>query len=199
MVTEKVCSTCKELKSASEFYKTDKVKSGLISQCKECCKKWQQQNKDRRKAICKRYAEKQSSKEKKKAWTDSNRERINKRANELRTIKRWEGRERPEVIGRKASIQKYYQSNKDKYCHQRAVRRAVTLQATPVWANKQKILKIYKLLKRLNAITPRKYHVDHIVPLNGKTVCGLHNEFNLRIVDSKENLAKSNKVWPDMP
>ena len=143
--------------------------------------------------------ESDAAKAKKRAWTIANQERLNKRSNEIRTEKRWAGRERKPAVTRKESIKKYYENNKEKFCNQRAIRRAVTKQATPSWANQQKILKIYKLQKRLNAITPRKYHVDHIVPLNSNLVCGLHNEFNLRIVDSKENLSKSNKLWPNMP
>ena len=57
---------------------------------------------------------------------------------------------------------------------------------TPSWANKEKILEIYRN-------RPKGMHVDHIIPLNGKYVSGLHIEYNLQYLSSEENLAKGNK------
>lgn len=44
-----------------------------------------------------------------------------------------------------------------------------------------------------------RFEVDHIIPLQSRLVCGLHNEFNLRVITAKENNAKGNRYWPDMP
>lgn len=60
---------------------------------------------------------------------------------------------------------------------------------TPLWANLEKIKEIYKNC-------PKGYHVDHIVPLNGEKVSGLHVENNLQYLLPKENLIKSNKFIP---
>jgi hypothetical protein len=71
-----------------------------------------------------------------------------------------------------------------------AKRRATQLNATPKWANLEKIKDIY--IK-----CPTGYHVDHIYPLQGKNSCGLHVENNLQYLPAKENLSKGNKE-PDL-
>jgi hypothetical protein len=50
------------------------------------------------------------------------------------------------------------------------------------------------LRKLRESATGYKWNVDHIVPLNSNTVCGLHNAFNIQVIPQKENLAKGNKL-----
>ena len=71
-----------------------------------------------------------------------------------------------------------------------AKRRALKLKATPKFANLEKIKEIYKNC-------PQGYTVDHIVPLQGKVVCGLHVEWNLQYLTPSENSSKSNKLIND--
>jgi hypothetical protein len=80
-----------------------------------------------------------------------------------------------------------------------ARRRATKLQATPAWADQARIAELYAEAVRLTKETGIEHHVDHIVPLVSKLVCGLHCEFNLRVTLGAENLTKGNRHWPDMP
>ena len=68
-----------------------------------------------------------------------------------------------------------------------AKRRAMKLKATPKFANLKKIKEIYKNC-------PKGYTVDHIIPLQGNNVCGLHVEWNLQYLTRSENSSKSNKL-----
>lgn len=81
----------------------------------------------------------------------------------------------------------YYDKNKNKMIAKANKRRADQLMATPKWADLNKINEIYQN-------KPDGYHVDHILPLKGKYVCGLHVETNLQYLPAKENIRKSNKV-----
>jgi hypothetical protein len=80
----------------------------------------------------------------------------------------------------------YYENNKSDYIARNAKRRADIIKATPSWANLTIIKDFYKNC-------PPGYHVDHIVPLKGINVCGLHVENNLQYLPADENLKKSNK------
>lgn len=90
----------------------------------------------------------------------------------------------------KAAWQK---ANPDKVNAIVARRRASKLQATPAWANQEKIEEFYYTARMLGMHTGELYHVDHIIPLKSKLVCGLHWEANLQILTQADNLSKSNR------
>lgn len=91
----------------------------------------------------------------------------------------------------------YKKNNRALFNHFGAVRRSQKIKASVKWANDRKILQIYSKAKRFKDWLGVDYHVDHIIPLQHPSVCGLHNEFNLQILTSSENIRKSNKFNPE--
>lgn len=71
--------------------------------------------------------------------------------------------------------------------------------AIPRWASLKAIRSIYRESARRSKTEGVSYHVDHIVPLRHRLVCGLHCEANLQVLTAIENLSKRNSYWPDMP
>ena len=113
-----------------------------------------------------------------RAWRERNRERerasnaARKAANPEQNRKhaRDYGRRYPERIRERCSA-----------------RRAIARGATPKWINRKEIAYFY-------AQCPTGFHVDHIIPLRGEYVCGLHVPWNLQYLTPRKNIQKSNKL-----
>jgi hypothetical protein len=73
-------------------------------------------------------------------------------------------------------------------------RRAKKLQRTPTWADHEKILQFYILSKELTEQTGIEHEVDHIYPLQGEFVSGLHVETNLQVIPKQENRSKGARL-----
>ena len=89
---------------------------------------------------------------------------------------------------------RYSKQNKGKKRSLQSKRRAVKLDATPNWLTTIDWL----IIEYVYESCPHNFHIDHIVPLQGKTVCGLHVPWNLQAIPKLQNLSKSNRHWPDM-
>ena len=95
-----------------------------------------------------------------------------------------------------AKLLKYAKDHPEKYAAASAKRHAAKLKATPEWLTKahwREIKYTYELSRDCGLMTGEKYHVDHIVPLQGKNVCGLHVPWNLQVLPAQINQQKYNK------
>lgn len=119
--------------------------------------------------------------ESKRRTAGSEKERLTKRAYYLAN------RERLLAYGRA------YQAAHPEISAARCARRyAAKKNRLPVWADRQDINNVYKRAEVLSKSGVR-YHVDHEIPLQGKTVSGLHTASNLRVIPWYENLSKKNR------
>jgi hypothetical protein len=89
----------------------------------------------------------------------------------------------------------YQKQNLHVFAKSKAKRKAAQLQRTPAWLTDidfERIGNEYKLAALLTKLTNSPWHVDHIIPLQGKMVSGLHVPSNLRVLPAEENIRKSN-------
>ena len=91
---------------------------------------------------------------------------------------------------RKETIDAWKKANPDKMAEIRKRRFERERNATPHWADKEKIKQYYGHAKLLTMIMGEQYTVDHIIPLGGKNVCGLHVHYNLQVIPLSENSKK---------
>lgn len=135
---------------------------------------WRKANPDKRAEQCRRYAKKHP--EMLRAKTDKW-----KKANP----------ERAAAVSRKTR-----QKCKARILANKAKYRANKRNRTPIWVDKDHlwlIKEVYELAVLRTKLFGFEWHVDHIVPLNGKLVSGLHVLENLQVIPGKENLLKNNK------
>jgi hypothetical protein len=107
--------------------------------------------------------------------------------------------QRPEVReAARARGKAWRTENKARLVVKTRKRQAHVARATPPWADPVAILAIYQQAERQTKETGERHEVDHVIPLQGKNVCGLHVETNLRVIPAALNRSKGHKFEPMM-
>lgn len=141
---------------------------------------WQKANPEKRAASKRAWREANAEKvaASKKAWREANAEK------EAATQKAWR-EANPEK--NRASSKTWKEKNVGAVRAHRARRRAAKLRRTPVWSETENIKGVYLEAQR------QQMQVDHIIPLQGELVSGLHVWSNLQLLTPKDNHSKGNK------
>ena len=158
----KTCTKCLTNKDCGFFHKDASRKDGYRNICKECVSAYMKVNHEKNKEHIVAKAIK---------WVAENREKHNVKCN------------------------KWAKQNPAKVNARTARRYACKTQATPKWLDADDhwmIEQAYELAALRTKMFSFPWEVDHVVPLRGKTVSGLHIPTNLQVVAQMENRRKSN-------
>lgn len=179
----KICSVCKLQLSLDKFAKRKKAKDGLNCSCKSCKsiedKKYRLANKDK-------------IKERKQLYYITNKNKISNQTKQNYYKNKEE---------RLNKIAEWKRKNKEKVNFSCAKRRAAKLSRNiyPEDEYNSFVLEEAYILSNLRSqLLKIVFHVDHIVPLMGKTVNGLHVADNIQIIPASENCSKRADYWPNM-
>ena len=160
----KTCNRCGENHSEKHHY------------CKECnaayAREWRLNNKAKIQAY--RNATKKQRAKTQKVYDKNRPKRESRTTTEM--VRRWR------------------QKNPAAHNARVMARECAKLKATPKWAVDFFIKEAYELAHLRKKLTGIEHHVDHIVPLRNKTVCGLHSHTNLQVIPAVLNMRKGNKL-----
>jgi hypothetical protein len=157
------------------------------------------------------YADKAKNDACKRRWRESNRERANLMSRDAKRRKRASQPKNPRVIvplevqrvRRLAYLRNYNAKNKNKRSAWNRANRHKKLAnqrkrhgayRRPAWADLDRIAIVYATAKQMQLELGVKLHVDHVYPLQGKTVSGLHVHENLQILPASVNCSKQNRM-----
>lgn len=99
-----------------------------------------------------------------------------------------------------AKVKAWQKANPHRVRASASKRRACIRQRLPGWLTCEDFELIegfYSIAAELQASTGIEHHVDHILPLQGRYVSGLHVPSNLQVLTAKENLSKNNRWTPE--
>jgi hypothetical protein len=190
----KLCASCKAKKSLSEFYKRKDSPDGYRNDCKDCRKasslKNHYENQEQRKARFKADHAKRVL-ENPNFYAETY---ARYRESSLATAKQYY---QDHIEERKAKQRLWSKTNRGTANALSKRYKLKKVNATPKWLTPEQIYNMqctYKVAAQLSETSSQKWHVDHIVPIRGKDVCGLHVPWNLQVLPAKMNMQKGNRI-----
>jgi hypothetical protein len=192
----KFCPRCKT--NTFNFSPNLARHDGLSVYCKSCSReygrelykrnpeKWkayQDRTKEQRKLYRKKYYKKNRHeiRRKRREYYLANREKII-----TRVTKHYENNKEKVLATKKKRYPGYYKIYRKQFYLNYLKRKNIIKRATPIWADLDGIMFFY-------IMCPPGHEVDHIYPLQGKNVCGLHLLENLQYLPKELNRSKGNK------
>ena len=193
----KTCRDCKETKDLDQFNKKKDGYLGRQTRCRPCNQAYSNQHRKENPDLYQQWDKKKYEKDKERIkarqrqYTKDNKEVISLK-NKARYYER-----RAEYLTQK---KEYYRENSDKVKARVSLRRGYKQDATPSWLSEEDIQcmeDIFTFCKVISEESGELHHVDHIIPLKAKDVCGLNVPWNLQVLTAKENLSKGNRIEDD--
>jgi Zn-finger protein len=180
---KKVCSKCGDDLPIEDFHKNKNRLSGVVSSCKKCYGVYYEENSEYIIARVQDYKDRNPEKRKE---TNQNYYKENKEYH-INKSAEW-NKNNPEKA--RESARRYGKKNQPKKNARTAHYRAAKIEATPPWLTQHQLDE----MKRMYENCPKGFDVDHIVPLRGKNVRGLHVPWNLQYLPALENNKKGNRI-----
>jgi hypothetical protein len=182
------CIDCHQNKCLFEFARDKHRRDGVQSRCKACHaakgRKWRAANPGKATSYVRRYMERHPEKAKEV--------RVHAEAKRKASgyFERWY---RENLETKRAKNRQWSKLNPAANAALRARGRAALQQRTVGWADYEAIRRVYAEARRLTEETGIRHEVDHIIPLRGKCVSGLHVHYNLRVIPMTDNRKKHAK------
>lgn len=190
----KTCTNCNKNKELKEFSIRKDSKDGLRGHCKECVTerniRVHAENREERNLQSKDYYQKNREKQLKRQKVLN----LKHRQEKPNYHKDYYDKNREEILTKKSA---YIQANLPKIIAKNMKRHATKKQRTPKWLAKPHFKEIEAFYIEASIRTKEtgiKHHVDHIIPLQGENVSGLHVPWNLQILTASENISKGNRI-----
>lgn len=164
----KTCKRCHTEKELADFHRHRRMRDGYNIYCRVCMRE-----------LCKNLRDKD---------VEAAREKDRARAN------RWAAN--PDNQAKKNARNREWRSNNKHIVNFHSAKRHTDKKnRMPAWLteeDKKIIQDMYQVASTLTKVTGHEWHVDHVIPLRGKNVSGLHVPYNLQVIPREENIKKHN-------